>query len=109
MNGSDRIKSFPYAPLGNGPLGHNLYDELIFHEPFMDAPWRDTFSAVEVLNHLELGYAYDTDPSEEVFFLHPHPPHKRLAKPPKQLREVSKVSKELQHFPSLKNILHFRS
>ena len=47
-----------------GPTGHNLHDEMIFHDMGQPAPWGDSATVDSVLNHHALGYRYDTDPPE---------------------------------------------
>jgi len=57
-----------YHPTGsggeNGPLGHNLNDTLLFHDPMAPAPFSSSFPVSGMWNHHGVGYWYDTDPPE---------------------------------------------
>jgi tyrosinase len=46
-----------YLPVAGGPAGHNLNDAM---EPWLSRG--ETVRPADVLNHLSLGYGYDTDP-----------------------------------------------
>jgi tyrosinase len=61
--GEDRAGLPHYAPLAGGPAGHNLLDGMY--------PWGDAATALSVLDHAQLGYAYDTDtqPFDERFLM----------------------------------------
>jgi tyrosinase len=51
-----------YLPVSGAPTGHNLNDKMIFFSGG-PAPWPDTSTPAEVVNHHALGYWYDTDPT----------------------------------------------
>jgi tyrosinase len=52
-----------YLPVSNGPMGHNLNDTMIFHEPGKPAPWDRSYRPADVLDHRALNIKYDTDPA----------------------------------------------
>lgn len=99
-------ESCPYSPVGTAPLGHNLYDTLIFHEPSSPPPWTDLYTNVQVLDHLKLGYRYDTDPTDSTFVPSPVIAVQRLSEIPPESREIITL---FQRFPLLKDIRRFQS
>lgn len=51
----------PYLPSAGAQQGHNATDTLIFHASSSTAPWSGTATPISVVDHLALGYTYDTD------------------------------------------------
>lgn len=52
-----------YLPGEGGPEGHSLYEKLIFDDMGHDVGFSPKYIA-ELISHFNLGYAYDTDPTE---------------------------------------------
>jgi tyrosinase len=52
-----------YLPDSGGPVGHNLTDTMIFHEPGGLAPWDRSYRPADVVDHRALNIKYDTDPA----------------------------------------------
>ncbi len=96
-------ESFPYGPVGKAPGGHNLYDTLIYHAPYMSLPWDELYTPLDLLDHIKLGYAYDADPDLEPLLVSSHPKRIHLSKIPPE----SDVHELFNQFPLKKDVLKF--
>jgi tyrosinase len=89
----------PYVPSGTGvaPAGHNLYDLLIFNDNMSSAPWPGPNTTPSALiNHLSLGYSYDSDPKEIIESINKIP----VARP-----KTTRSKQFLPPFPSMDQIV----
>jgi len=68
----------PYIPTFGGPVGHSLYELMIFNSdpPF---PWPVSSTPASVLDHRILGYRYDSEPQQKTFPV-PQPKHQTMTK-----------------------------
>ena len=55
-----------YLPEDGAPTGQNLNEPMIFNLPGEPAPWPDTFTPADVLDHRAMGVRYDTEPEERM-------------------------------------------
>lgn len=94
-------ESFPYCPVGGGYNGHNLHDTLLYHEPRFPPPWNKTYTPLDLLYHVKLGYSYDTDQNEVLFTSHSK--YIKLSKIPKE----SRVASLFYNFPVMKDVSKF--
>ncbi len=93
----------PYLPSKGAPVGHNLYDILLFsdkihhhHDDDHDDHGFKRTRVINVLNHLFLGYMYDSDPREEV---------QSFTYEIKMRPKISRNKHKLSVFPSLQEIM----
>ena len=85
----------PYLPSKGATQGHNLYDVIIFSDDMHHHAGFIKTRVVNVLNHILLGYQYDSDPMDMV---------ESFTKEIKIRDKISREKHRLQMFPSLPEI-----
>jgi tyrosinase len=85
----------PYLPSKGATQGHNLYDVIIFSDDMHHHTGFKKTRVVNVLNHILLGYQYDSDPIDMI---------ESFTREIKIRDKISREKHRLQMFPSLQEI-----
>ena len=100
--GSKKIENRSHTALWGEAIGGTIFMiHCCIMNPGNHQAWNDPYTPLDLLYHVKLGYAYDTDRNEVLFTCHPK--HIKPSKIPKK----SKVSRLFYKFPLKKDVSKF--